>query len=77
LADTFGAVAVLPPAATEEAFAAIRQDEAALRPGIERLCRHIGVDTSRLARYVAGSRPVYAAGELVACCRRAGRHRYQ
>lgn len=30
-------MAVLPPAATEEAFAAISQDEAALRPGVERL----------------------------------------
>ena len=58
-------MAVLPPAATEEAFVAIRQDEAALRPGIERLCQRLGVDASRPTRYVAGSRPVYAAGDLV------------
>lgn len=54
----------LPPAATEEAFVAIRQDEAVLRPGVERLCHRLGVDTSRLSRYAAGSRPVYAAGDL-------------
>jgi hygromycin-B 7''-O-kinase len=56
---------VLPPAVTEEAFAAICRDEAALRPGVERLCQRLGADTSRLARYGAGSRPVYAAGDLV------------
>jgi hygromycin-B 7''-O-kinase len=56
---------VLPSAVTEEAFAAISRDEAALRPGVERLCRQLGVDTSRLARFAAGSRPVYAAGDLV------------
>ena len=31
-AHSVGAMAVLPPATTEETFAAIRQDEAALRP---------------------------------------------
>jgi hypothetical protein len=54
-------MAGLPPAATEEAFTAIRQDEAVLRPGIQRL----GVDAARLARYAAGSRPVYGTGDLV------------
>lgn len=58
-------MAVLPPAATEEAFASIRQDEAVLRPGVERLCQRLGVDAARLTRYAAGSRPVYAAGDLV------------
>ena len=56
---------MLPPAVTEEAFAALCRDEAALRPGVDRLCQRLGVDTSRLARYPAGSRPVYAAGDLV------------
>ena len=56
---------MLPPAVTEEAFAAISRDEAALRPGVERLCQQLGVDASRLARNAAGSRPVYAAGDLV------------
>ena len=58
-------MAGLPPAATEEAFAAIRQDEAVLRPGIEQLCQRLGVDAARLSRYAAGSRPVYATGGLV------------
>jgi hygromycin-B 7''-O-kinase len=58
-------MAVLPPAATEEAFAAISQDEAALRPAVEQLCRLLGIGTDDLTRYQAGSRPVYATGDLV------------
>jgi hygromycin-B 7''-O-kinase len=54
-------MAGLAPAATEDAFTAICRDEAALRPGVERLGRDLGVDVSRLT----GSRPVYAAGDLV------------
>jgi hygromycin-B 7''-O-kinase len=63
LGNTVCAVSVLPPVTTAEALAEI--DEAALRPAVERLCRRLGVDTSDLIRYTAGSRPVYAAGELV------------
>lgn len=55
----------LPSASTEEAFAAIGRDESALRPGLERLCRLLGVSADDLARFPAGSRPVYAAGDLV------------
>jgi hygromycin-B 7''-O-kinase len=58
-------MAGLPPAATEETFVAIGRDEAVLRPGIDRLCQRLGVDPARLARYPGGSRPVYAAGDLV------------
>jgi len=58
-------MAGLPPAATEEAFVAIRQDEAALRPGIEQLCQRLDLDAARLTRYAAGSRPVYGTGDLV------------
>jgi hypothetical protein len=58
-------MAGLPPAATEEALAAIRQDEAALRPGIEQLCQRLDLDAARLTRYMAGSRPVYETGDLV------------
>jgi hygromycin-B 7''-O-kinase len=58
-------VAVLPAAATEDAYTTVCQDEAALRPGVERLGQVLGVDASRLTRFAAGSRPVYAAGELV------------
>ena len=50
---------------TEDAFTAICQDEAALRPGVERLCPGLDVDVSGLTRYAAGSQPVYAAGDLV------------
>jgi len=55
----------LPLAGTEDAFTAICQDEAALRPGVERLCQRLGVDVSGLTRYAAGSLPVYAAGDMV------------
>ena len=58
-------VAVLPPVATEKDFSAISRDEGALRPGLERLCARLGVDPARLTRYPAGSRPVYAVGDLV------------
>jgi hygromycin-B 7''-O-kinase len=40
-------------------------DETAVRPGVDALCRHLGVDTQTLSRFPAGSRPVYAAGDLV------------
>ena len=56
---------VLPPASTDEAFAAIGRDESTLRPGLERLCRLLGVNADDLTRFPAGSRPVYAAGDLV------------
>ena len=45
---------MLPPGATEDAFAAVCQDEAALRPGVERLCRRLGVNVPGLARFAAG-----------------------
>jgi hygromycin-B 7''-O-kinase len=58
-------MAGLPAVATEDAFAVIGQDETALRPGVERLCGLLGVDAPGLTRFAAGSRPVYAAGDLV------------
>jgi hygromycin-B 7''-O-kinase len=58
-------VAVFPPAATQEAFLAVGRDEAALRPGLERVAARLGVDPAGLTRYPAGSRPVYASGDLV------------
>lgn len=64
-AVTVGSVTVLPPAPTEDAFTTVCQDEAALRPGVERLGRQLGMDVSRLTRYASGSRPVYASGDLV------------
>jgi hygromycin-B 7''-O-kinase len=58
-------MATLPPAATEEQLAAIGRDEAVLRPGVERLCALLRVNPDDLTRYPSGSRPVYAAGDLV------------
>ncbi len=56
---------MLPSVVSEEAFAEVGRDEAALRPGVERLCQLLSVDSSGLTRFAAGSRPVYAAGDLV------------
>ncbi len=58
-------MAGLPVVRTEEALAAVCRDEAALQPGVERLCRLLGVNADGLTRYPAGSRPVYASGDLV------------
>ena len=55
----------LPPSATDDAFTTVCQDEAVLRPGVERLCRRLGVDAAGLTRFAVGSRPVYAVGDLV------------
>jgi hypothetical protein len=52
---------VLPAADTWDALPA----EAVLRPGVVRLCGALGVDPAGLVRFAAGSRPVYAAGDLV------------
>ena len=49
----------------EEALEAVGRDEAALRPGVERLGRLLGLNPDGLSRYPAGSRPVYACGDLV------------
>ena len=60
-----GFMVALPPASTEEAFTAIGRDEGALRPGIERLCRLLGVNADDLTRFPAGSRLAYTACGLV------------
>lgn len=57
--------AQLPAAETVEAFGAVVDDEAALRPGVEGLCRSLGVDVVGLVRFPTGSLPVYGVGELV------------
>ncbi|WP_189170227.1 phosphotransferase family protein [Pilimelia anulata] len=56
---------MLPEAHTEDAFDEICDDEDALRPGVARLLRRLGVDTADLTRYPTGSLPVYAAGDRV------------
>jgi len=58
-------MAVLPLADTWEVFRAVCKDEAALRPGVDQLCRLLGVNAVGLSRFAGGSRPVYAAGDLV------------
>ena len=58
-------MAVLPAADTREVARVVCKDEAALRPGVNQLCRLLGVNTRSLSRFARGSRPVYAAGDLV------------
>jgi hypothetical protein len=45
-----GLMGVLPPVRTEEDLSAVRQNGAALWPGIERLCRLLGVSADGLTR---------------------------
>jgi hygromycin-B 7''-O-kinase len=56
---------MLPVADTKEVSRAVCKDEAVLRPGVDQLCRLLGVNTVGLSRFAAGSLPVYAAGDLV------------
>jgi hygromycin-B 7''-O-kinase len=56
---------MLPVVESWEASEPSSLDEAAVRPGADALCRHLGIDTRALSRFTVGSRPVYAAGELV------------
>jgi hygromycin-B 7''-O-kinase len=55
----------LPLVTTEDDAVTVGRDEAALRPGIERLCHLLNLDASSLSRFGSGSRPVYAVGDLV------------
>jgi hygromycin-B 7''-O-kinase len=56
---------MLPVADTKEVSRAVCKDEVVLRPGVNQLCRLLGVNTVGLSRFAAGSLPVYAAGDLV------------
>jgi hygromycin-B 7''-O-kinase len=60
-----GSGIVLPVVESWDGLDSSRIGEAAMRPGVEALCRHLGVDTRALSRLPAGSRPVYAAGGFV------------
>lgn len=51
-----------PLADTEELYDAVAEDEQALRPGVEALCRHLGLDGD-VERFADGSLPVYSVGE--------------
>ena len=56
---------MLPAADTREVARIVCKDESALRPGVDQLCRLLGLSTVGLARFAAGSQPVYATGDLV------------
>ena len=57
-------MAMLPMADTRELSRVVCRDEAALRPGVEQLCRVLGVNTVGLSRF-AERQPVYTVGDLV------------
>jgi hygromycin-B 7''-O-kinase len=52
---------MLPPVHSAEAFAAIRRDEAQLRPGVAAIAARHGV-VGEVVRFADGSLPVYALG---------------
>ncbi|MFE0131459.1 aminoglycoside phosphotransferase family protein [Streptomyces sp. NPDC059037] len=57
---------MLPTVDTDEQWDAVVPDEALMRPGVEDLCRRLGLAGAPLVRFPAGSQPVYAVGgELV------------
>ncbi|MEJ2853020.1 MULTISPECIES: phosphotransferase family protein [unclassified Saccharothrix] len=51
-----------PLADTEELYDAVVDDEEALRPGVEGLCRYLGIHGD-VERFADGSLPVYSVGE--------------
>ncbi len=53
----------LPEAGTEEQFAAVRRNEALLRPGVRALCRRLGHGGAGVTRFSGGTLPVYAVGD--------------
>lgn len=56
---------VLPMADTTEAYDLVRDDEGVLRPGVNGLFRHLGVEPAPAARFPTGSLPVYGADDVV------------
>lgn len=53
----------LPAAATAEAFATVRRDEALLRPGVDAILARHRLAGAAVARFADGSLPVYAIGD--------------
>ncbi|WP_433270494.1 phosphotransferase family protein [Actinosynnema sp. CS-041913] len=51
-----------PLAETEDQYDAVAEDEQALRPAVDALCRHLGIDGA-VERFAEGSLPVYAVGD--------------
>ncbi|MFH8573331.1 aminoglycoside phosphotransferase family protein [Streptomyces sp. NPDC017993] len=53
---------MLPRVDTDDEWDAIVPDEQVMRPGVEALCVRLGLAGAPLARFPAGSQPVYAVG---------------
>ncbi len=62
MSDTLGRT-LLPRAEAVAEFQAVRRDEARLRPGAVEIARRHGLGGEEVARFEAGSLPVYAVGE--------------
>ncbi|MEU7579094.1 aminoglycoside 3'-phosphotransferase/choline kinase family protein [Streptomyces sp. NPDC041068] len=54
---------MLPEVKTDEEWDRVVPDEAVMRPGVEDLCRRLGLAGAPLTRYSEGSQPVYAVGD--------------
>lgn len=54
---------MLPPVDTDEQWDVVVPDEAVMRPGVEDLCRRLGLADAPLDRFSEGSQPVYAVGD--------------
>ncbi|MGW6268621.1 phosphotransferase family protein [Streptomyces sp. NPDC055060] len=54
---------MLPPVDTDEQWDVVVPDEAVMRPGVEDLCRRLGLAGAPLDRFTEGTQPVYAVGD--------------
>ncbi|MGW7070118.1 aminoglycoside phosphotransferase family protein [Streptomyces sp. NPDC054855] len=54
---------MLPTVDTDEQWDVVVPDEAVMRPGVEDLCRRLGLDGAPLDRFTEGTQPVYAVGD--------------
>lgn len=54
---------MLPTVDTDEQWDVVVPDEAVMRPGVEDLCRRLGLTGMRLDRFTEGTQPVYAVGD--------------
>ncbi|MFH8486033.1 phosphotransferase family protein [Streptomyces longisporoflavus] len=54
---------MLPAVETDEQWDLIVPDDAVMRPGVEDLCRRLGLNGAPLDRFTEGTQPVYAVGD--------------
>ncbi|MGW6059341.1 phosphotransferase family protein [Streptomyces sp. NPDC055189] len=54
---------MLPAVDTDEQWDVIVPDEGVMRPGVEDLCRRLGLTGAPLERFTEGTQPVYAVGD--------------